>query len=64
TDAGLHHAMLISHIPTRALQPGLAQLTDPDPPRAQHPAHRRAQLPARSGPAHPGGRIRSMTFKT
>ena len=29
---GLHHAMLITHIDTRLLQPGLAQLTDPDPP--------------------------------
>jgi len=32
TDTGLHHAMLITHIHTRLLQPGLAQLTDPDPP--------------------------------
>lgn len=29
---GLHHAMLITHIDTRQLQPGLAQLTDPAPP--------------------------------
>ena len=28
----LHHAMLLTHIHTRLLQPGLAQLTDPDPP--------------------------------
>jgi hypothetical protein len=32
TDTGLHHATLITHIHTRLLQPGLAQLTDPDPP--------------------------------
>jgi hypothetical protein len=32
TDTGLHHAMLITHIHTRLLHPGLAQLTDPDPP--------------------------------
>jgi len=32
TDPGLHHAMLITHLHTRILQPGLAQLTDPKPP--------------------------------
>jgi hypothetical protein len=32
TDTGLHHAMLLTHIYTRLLHPGLAQLTDPDPP--------------------------------
>ena len=32
SDRGLHHAMLITHIDTRLLQPGLAQLTDPAPP--------------------------------
>jgi hypothetical protein len=32
TDTGLHHAMLLSHINSRLLLPGLAQLTDPDPP--------------------------------
>jgi hypothetical protein len=32
SDRGLHHAMLLTHIDTRLLQPGLAQLTDPDPP--------------------------------
>ena len=32
TDTGLHHAMLLTHIHTRLLQPGLAALTDPDPP--------------------------------
>jgi hypothetical protein len=32
TDTGLHHAMLITHIDTRLLHPGLAQLTDPAPP--------------------------------
>jgi hypothetical protein len=32
TDPGLHHAMLITHLHTRILQPGLAQLTDPNPP--------------------------------
>lgn len=30
SDTGLHHAMLLTH--TRLLHPGLAQLTDPDPP--------------------------------
>ena len=32
TDSGCDHAMLLTHIHTRLLQPGLAQLTDPDPP--------------------------------
>jgi hypothetical protein len=32
TDTGLHHAMLLDHVHTRLLLPGLAQLTDPDPP--------------------------------
>ena len=32
TDTGGDHAMLLTHIHTRLLQPGLAQLTDPDPP--------------------------------
>ncbi|WP_219420700.1 hypothetical protein, partial [Pseudonocardia nigra] len=32
TETGLHHAMLITHIDTKLLQPGLAHLTDPDPP--------------------------------
>jgi hypothetical protein len=34
TDTGLHHAMLLSHVHTRLLLPGLAQLADPDPPAA------------------------------
>jgi hypothetical protein len=33
TDTGLHHAMLLTHLHTRLLHPGLAHLTDPDPPR-------------------------------
>ena len=32
TDTGLHHSMLLTHLQTRVLQPGLAQLTDPAPP--------------------------------
>ena len=32
TDTGGEHAMLLTHIHTRLLQPGLAQLTDPNPP--------------------------------
>ncbi|MDN5772072.1 MAG: MarR family transcriptional regulator, partial [Microlunatus sp.] len=32
TETGLHHAMLLSHVHNRLLLPGLAQLTDPDPP--------------------------------
>jgi hypothetical protein len=32
TDTGGDHAMLLTHIHTRLLQPGLAQLADPDPP--------------------------------
>ena len=32
SDRGLHHAMLLTHIDTRLLHPGLAQLTDPNPP--------------------------------
>jgi len=34
SDTGLHHAMLITHIDTRLLRPGLAHLTDPEPPAA------------------------------
>jgi hypothetical protein len=33
TDTGLHHAMLLTHVQTRILQPGLAQLLDPNPAR-------------------------------
>jgi len=32
TDTAGHHAMLLTHIHTRLLHPGLAHLTDPDPP--------------------------------
>jgi hypothetical protein len=32
TDTGGHHTMLLTHLHTRLLQPGLAHLTDPDPP--------------------------------
>ncbi|MGD9525602.1 MAG: hypothetical protein AB7V44_02315 [Pseudonocardia sp.] len=32
TTTGLHHAMLLTHLHTRLLMPGLAQLADPDPP--------------------------------
>ena len=32
THTGLHHAMLLSHVHNRLLLPGLAHLTDPDPP--------------------------------
>jgi hypothetical protein len=32
SDTGGDHAMLLTHIHTRLLQPGLAQLIDPDPP--------------------------------
>ena len=34
TETGLHHTMLLNHIHTRLLMPGLAQLADPDPPAA------------------------------
>jgi hypothetical protein len=61
TDTGLHQSALITHIHTRLLQPGLAQLTDPPPTQAQRPAHRRAQLPTRTRPAHPTRRIRRIT---
>ena len=33
TDTGGGHAALLTHIHTRLLQPGLAQLTDPHPPK-------------------------------
>jgi hypothetical protein len=44
-DPGLHHAMILTHVQTRILQPGLAQLTDPDPPApsALHTAARNYQ---------------------
>lgn len=32
TDIGLHHAMLLTHVHTRLLLPGVGQLADPDPP--------------------------------
>jgi hypothetical protein len=32
TDTGVHHAMLLTHVHTRILHPGLAHLTDPNPP--------------------------------
>ena len=32
TDTRLHHTMLLGHLHTRLLLPGLAQLTDPNPP--------------------------------
>jgi hypothetical protein len=32
TEVGLHHIMLLNHVHNRLLLPGLAQLTDPDPP--------------------------------
>jgi hypothetical protein len=60
TDTGLHHAMLLTHIHTRLLHPGLAQLNDPDPPHTQPTAHRRPQLPARPRPTHPKSRIRRI----
>ena len=36
THIGGDHAMLLTRIHTRLLQPGLAQLTDPDPPMPCH----------------------------
>ena len=47
TETGGEHAMLLTHIHTRLLQPALAQLTDPDPPtpstlRAAANAYQRA----------------------
>jgi hypothetical protein len=56
TATGADHAMLLTHIHTRLLQPGLAQLADPDPPtpttlRAAANAYRRAldQLTEQAG---------------
>lgn len=37
TATGMHHAMLLTHLHTRLLQPGLAQLTDPNPPHKLKP---------------------------
>ena len=48
TDTGMHHAMLLTHVHTRLLQPGLAQLTDPDPPAPPHCAPRPATTSAHS----------------
>ena len=64
TDTGGEHAMLLTHIHTRLLQPGLAQLTDPDPPAPSAPARRRTHLPARPRSTHPTGRTRRMTNLT
>jgi hypothetical protein len=56
TETGLHHAMLLSHVHTRLLLPGLAQLTDPDPPApsplrtaARHYRHALDQLTQDAG---------------
>ncbi|MDQ3150238.1 MAG: hypothetical protein M3R63_00415 [Actinomycetota bacterium] len=43
TDTGIHHAMLLTHLHTRLLQPGLAQLTDPPTPTALRTAARNYQ---------------------
>ncbi len=48
SDRGLHHAMLITHLDTRLLQPGLAQLTDP---ARRHPTHCAAQHGTTSAPS-------------
>jgi hypothetical protein len=32
TDTGLHHAMFLTRVHNRLIQPGTAQLADPDPP--------------------------------
>ena len=61
TETGLHHAMLLNHIHTRLLLPGLAQLADPDPPAPSTATHRRPQLPAGPRSTHPGSRTRRMT---
>jgi hypothetical protein len=55
TDPGLHHAMLITHIDTKLLRPGLAQLTDPDPPApsALRAAARNYQQPSTNSPNRP-----------
>jgi hypothetical protein len=37
TDTGLHHAMLLTHVHTQVLQPGLARLLDPAPPACAPP---------------------------
>jgi hypothetical protein len=42
TDTGGHHAMLLTHLHTRLLHPGLAHLTDPDPP-TPNPLHTAAR---------------------
>ena len=60
TATGGDHAMLLTHIHTRLLQPGLAQLTDPDPD-PERAAHRRPQLPTCHRSAHPGGRTHRIT---
>jgi predicted MarR family transcription regulator len=56
TDTGGHHAMLLTHIHTRLLQPSLAHLTDPDPPTpsrlrtaARHSQHALDQLTQEAG---------------
>src|SRR3954462_10272106 len=46
TDTGLHHAMLLTRAHTSLLLPGLAQLTDPEPP-----APSRLRTAARQGTA-------------
>ena len=60
TDTGLHHAMLLTHLhdPAPAARPGPAHRSRPA--IAQHPAHRRPQLPTRPRPTHPAGRTRRM----
>ena len=60
TETGLHHAMLLSHIHTRLLLPGLAQLTDPDPPAPSPCAPPPATTGRASRSTHPGSRTRRM----
>ena len=60
TETGLHHAMLLNHVHTRLLLPGLAQLADPDPP-APSPLRTAARTyQRRTRATHPGSRTRSL----
>jgi hypothetical protein len=58
TETGGEHAMLLTHIHTRLLQPALAQLSDPDPPTPpcappRTPTHARpANSPAKPDSPH------------
>ena len=62
TDTGLQHAMFLTRVHDRLLPPGLAHLTDPDPP-APSPLRTAARTTPRPRSTHQAGRTRRMTTR-